>query len=69
MLNYKKFWDLLESRKISQYSLMKRRIISGSSLSAMKNNDYVSVRIIERLCIALNCKPEDIVEKNKYDQL
>lgn len=69
MLNYKKFWDLLESRKISQYSLMKNRIVSGSSLSAMRNNDYVSVKIIEKLCIYLNCKPEDIMERTKNDKL
>ena len=69
MVDYQKFFDLLCQQNISQYSLIKRRIISPSSLDAMRKHKYIRSRLIDRLCKSLSCSPDDIFESEADDEL
>lgn len=62
MITYDKLWELLKTRGISQYSLMKNYQISRSQLNRIHHNSNLSTKTINTLCAILNCQPGDIME-------
>ena len=62
MISYEKFWNTLQKKNISQYTLVNKHKVSTSLLARMRNNESISLATIEKLCSILNCKIQDIVE-------
>ncbi len=61
MISYDKLWLKLEQNDISQYRLAKEGI-SHSTITRLKNNQYVNMYTIDKLCSLLDCQIGDIVE-------
>ena len=61
MISYDRLWIKLEEKQISQYRLAKEGI-SHSTISRLKNNQYVNMYTIDKLCSMLDCQIGDIVE-------
>ena len=61
MINYNPFWTTLESSPENWYTLTGKYHISFSTLSRLKNNQFVSLKTINDLCRILDCRIEDIV--------
>ena len=61
-LSYKKLWKLLIDRDITKNDLCKKTGIGRSTLNKLKNGENINTAIIERICRALKCRVEDIVE-------
>lgn len=61
MISYDVFWETLQEKGISQYTLIEKYGISASVLTRMRRGDYLGLRKIEDLCRILDCDISDIV--------
>ena len=61
MITYEPFRAYVASRNIKKKDIMKRTGISAASMSKLKNDKYVSLEIINRICQDLKCKVEDLI--------
>ena len=52
----------MEAGKISGSELAKKAGVSGNIMTRIRRNQYVSLESIEKICNALECKIDDIVE-------
>jgi putative transcriptional regulator len=62
MVSYKKLWKLLIDKDMKKKDLCKKAGISTASVTKMGKNGYVTTEILEKVCKALDCKVEDIME-------
>ena len=61
-VNYKPLWKLLIDKEISKAELRKQTQIASSTMSKMANNEHVSLDVLARISIALECGLYDVVE-------
>lgn len=65
MVSYDKLWILLINRHMSRTELRIKAGLSTSALAQLGKNDYVSLKIIEKICNALDCDISNVVELRK----
>lgn len=61
-ISYKKLWKCLDERKIKKKELSEISDVSLGTISKMVNCGVVRTDAIEKICIALNLDPGDIME-------
>lgn len=61
-VTYKKLFHMLIDRDISGAQLQKMAGYSANITTRLKNNNYVSLESVEKICRVLDCKVDDIVE-------
>ena len=61
-ISYKKLWKILIDKNINKTTLRDIVKISNQTLSKLSKNQYVSLEILERICISLDCNIGDIIE-------
>ncbi len=61
-VSYKKLWKLLIDRDMKKKDLCTKAGISSSSITKMRNNGHMNTETLEKICTALDCKIEDIIE-------
>ena len=61
-VTYKKLFHLLIDRGIQNYELTEMAGFSPNIITRLKRDQYVSLDSIEKICRALNCKVDDILE-------
>ena len=61
-VSYKKLWKLLIDRDMKKKELCEKAGISSASVTKMGRNGHVSTEILVRICTALDCRIEDIME-------
>lgn len=61
-VSYKKLFHMLIDRDISNAQFQKMAGYSANITTRLKNNTYVSLESVEKICRVLNCKVDDIVE-------
>ena len=64
-VNYKPLWKMLIDRNMSKTELREKTSISRSTMVKMANNEYVAMDVLVRICTALDCGMDDIVEIEK----
>ena len=64
-INYKPLWKLLIDRDISKQQLREKTSIARSTMVKMVNNEYVAMDVLVRICLAMDCGMDDIVEIEK----
>ena len=62
MISYRKLWETMKEREISQYALYTHYFISTSFLDKLRHNENVEIRSLDILCSILDCDFGDIVE-------
>ena len=60
--SYKKLWKLLIDRDMNKKMLVEAANISWSSLSKLAKGETVNVEILIKICTALDCEMNDIME-------
>lgn len=58
---YHKLWKILKDRNMTQTDLANQVHISASTITKMRQDEYVSVEILSRICERLNCDYGDII--------
>ncbi len=61
-VSYKKLWKLLIDKDYKKKDLEKLTGISNYTISKMNRGENVTTDILGRICKALNCNIEDIME-------
>ncbi len=61
-ISYKRLFKLLIDRDMKKKDLCEIANISTTSVTKLKNNQNVNTEIIEKICCALDCDVEDIME-------
>lgn len=64
-VNYDNLWKLLIDKNMKRTDLIHEAKISSSTLANMGKNNYVSLRIIDKICTYLDCNVEDILTIEK----
>lgn len=62
MIIYDKLWKLLIDKKMNKTEFRDKVGISNATLAKLGKNESVSLSIIEKICKALNCNGDDIME-------
>lgn len=61
-VSYKKLWKLLIDRDMKKKDLCAAAGISSASITKMGRNGHVTTEILAKICTALDCQIEDIME-------
>ena len=61
-VSYKKLWKLLIDKDMKKKDLCARAGISPASVTKMGRNGHVTTEILLKICTALDCGIEDIIE-------
>lgn len=61
-VKYDRLFHLLIDRKITNAQLAKKAGVSANIITRLKNDQYISMESVERLCLALNCGVDEILE-------
>lgn len=61
-VQYNRLFKLLIDRKMTNAQLMERAGFSANIITRLKKDEYVSMESIEKICIALACGVDDILE-------
>lgn len=59
---YDKLFHLMIDKKISNVQLKDMAGVSANIITRLKRNEYISIESIEKICSALNCGVDDILE-------
>ena len=62
MIIYDKLWDTMKKKGISTYYLREKADIDSKTIRRLKANENIETKTLDKLCSALECKIEDIVE-------
>ena len=68
MISYKPLWHTLIERNIKKMELVKMTGMSSGTLAKLNNNKNVALDVIERICLALECPIENVVEITKESE-
>lgn len=61
-VSYKRLWKLLIDRDKKKKDLCAKAGISSASITKMGKNGHVTTEILLKICTALDCRIEDIME-------
>ena len=61
-VTYKKLFHLLIDKGMTNAELMEKAGFSANIITRLKRDEYVSIESIEKICKALGCGVDDILE-------
>mgnify|MGYP001150517730 FL=1 len=61
-VSYNKLWKLLIDKNMKKKDLSEAAGISNSLIAKMGKNENVTVEVLVKICTALNCSIDDIME-------
>lgn len=59
---YKRLWKLLIDKDMKKKDLKSIANLSPAIIAKLGKNENVSLNVLSRICTALNCNIEDVVE-------
>ncbi len=62
MIVFDKLWQLMTENGVSTYKLREECGIDSKTIRRLKANENIETKTLNKLCQALNCKIEDIME-------
>ena len=67
-VSYNRLWKLMIDRRISKTELTHIAGISTNAMAKLGRDEDVRMAVLEKICSALDCKIEDIVEIQNDDK-
>ncbi|ERK47135.1 helix-turn-helix domain-containing protein [Eubacterium ramulus] len=61
-VSYKKLFKLLIDRDMKKKELKELSGIRNSTMTKLANNENVTVEVMAKICNALNCSMDDVIE-------
>lgn len=61
-INYDKLFHMMIDRKITNIQLKNMAGVSANIITRLKRDEYISIESIEKICKALQCGVDDILE-------
>lgn len=66
-MSYNRLWKLLIDKGIKKSALREIADVSSSTLAKMNKGENITTDVILRICKAMDCKVEDIMEAVKIE--
>ncbi len=64
-ISYNNLWKLLIDRGMTKTDLRIKAGLTTSAIAQLGKNEYVSLKVIEKICDALDCDITDVVTREK----
>ncbi|MDL2274441.1 helix-turn-helix transcriptional regulator [Oscillospiraceae bacterium OttesenSCG-928-G22] len=61
-ISYQRALDKMREKGMTTYKIRKENFMAQSTLQKLRNGQYVTTEVIEKLCLALDCTPNDLME-------
>lgn len=61
-VNYDKLWGILNEHGMMKTELIREAKISTNAMAKLGRNEDVRVEILVKICKALDCKIDDVIE-------
>ena len=61
-VNYDKLWGILNERGMMKTELIREAKISTNAMAKLGRNEDVRLEILVKICKALDCKIDDVIE-------
>lgn len=61
-VQYNKLFKMLIDRKMTNNHLARQADISLNIITRLKRDEYISMQTIEKICVALDCGVDDILD-------
>ena len=58
---------LIARKRNKQKDLKRAANITSNIVSRMSKNSYVNLESLEKICLALDCRIEDVIEIHRYE--
>ena len=62
MIKFDRLWKTMEQKKVSTYQLREQCGIDSKTVRRLKANDNMETKTLNKLCVFLSCRLEDIAE-------
>lgn len=62
IVSYKKLFKLLIDKDLKKKDLREMAGIGNSTMTKLANNENVTMEVMAKICSALDCKIDDVVE-------
>ncbi len=62
MISYEPLWQTMKARKVTTYTLIAKMGFSPYTIHGLKHNKSITMVTLEKLCQALDCTANDVVE-------
>jgi len=62
MIKFDKLWITMKEKGFSTYKLRETCGIDSKTIRRLRANKNIETKTLDKLCIALNCRIEDIAE-------
>ena len=67
MISYEPLWETMKEKGFTTYKLINQYGINPNTITCLKHNRYISTFTLEKLCIILDCSPNDIIRITKEE--
>lgn len=67
-MNYNKLWKMLIDKNLMKKDLIEMAGITTNAMAKMGKGGDVSTQVLSKICNALECKLEDIVELDSEEK-
>ena len=64
-ISYQPLWNLLEYKGMKKNDLMEIAYMSANCIANMGKGEFISLRNIAKICVSLDCTPNDIMNIEK----
>ena len=64
-VSYKKLWHLLLDKNMKKKELSELAGISNYTINKLNGDGNITVKVLEKICLVLDCKVDDILEFTK----
>ena len=68
-VSYKKLFHLLIDKNMTAAELQKKAGYSANISTRLRNDTYISLESVEKICWVLNCEIDDIVDTTLFRSL
>ncbi|MBE6618949.1 MAG: helix-turn-helix transcriptional regulator [Ruminococcaceae bacterium] len=62
MIVFDKLWITMKNKGVSTYALREKCGIDSKTVRRLKANENIETKTLDKLCLALDCRIEDIAE-------
>lgn len=66
-VSYDKLWKILIDRKMNRTELKDLAGISFNILAKLGRDEFISMESLHKICVALNCRVDDVMEFTDYE--
>ena len=62
MIVFNRLWKTMEQKRVTTYMLREKCGIDSKTVRRLRANENIETKTLDKLCVALNCRLEDIAE-------